>query len=223
MSFKLNLLKLDPIPETKAQALKFVPGVELLRSVKILDPASAFNLASVTVDAPTTATFNKYRSVLFKFNGVGFFNATVTNLLAGPRKSSIPLTGTAFYQANQITAASTTGWVNTSVAVGSVPLTAGTPLTNSFPLGNLEILISPTGFDANLTIDSGTTLPAGSIVRTIASFPLISGGIVTPIALEEYPGVTLTLSAANLFTAWNYAGTFYNLPLTCDVYGYLKS
>jgi hypothetical protein len=221
MSFKLNLLKLDPIPEAKV--LKFVPGVELLRSVKILDPASAFSLASVTVDAPPTATFNKYRSILFKFNGVGFSNSTATNLLAGVRKSSIPLTGTAFYQANQISSASATGWVNTSVGVNVIPLTAGTPLTNNFPLENLEILISPTGFDANLTIDSGTTLPAGSIAKTIASFPLIAGGIVTPIALEEYPGVTLTLSAANFFTAWNYAGAFYNLPLTCDVYGYVKS
>jgi hypothetical protein len=64
-------------------------------------------------------------------------------------------------------------------------------------------------------------MPIGSIAKSTGTYSLPTG-ILPRIELNSYPGVTIGLSAANTFSAWNINAVYAGVGITCDVYGYSK-
>jgi hypothetical protein len=220
MSFELNLLKPNP---PSAPVVPPVPGMVFIRTVNVtpINYQVASTLSTITVDAPVDATFAKYRAIIFRFYGMGFTTATATDLNIRPRRSGQNITGSVFYQINQVTSTTATGWINTSTSP-PVPFTSGTLFTNSYPVNSLNVTMHPVGYDIDASFGSNTTLATGSIVKSTATYPLSAG--LSPVGLLENPGLTLGLtSGSNFFAAYNYAAQYLQQQITCDIYGLLKT
>jgi len=219
MAFELNLLKPNP---SSAPVVPPVPGMVFIRTVNVtpINYRETSTLSTITVDAPVDATFAKYRAIIFRFYGIGFANGTATDLNIRPRRSGQNMTGTMFYQINQVTSTTATGWINTNTSP-PIPFTSGTLFTNSYMVNSLNVTMLPVGFDIDATFGSGTTLATGSIVRTIATYPVSAG--LSPVSLLDNPGLTLGLSGANFFVAYNYSANYLQQQITCDIYGLLKT
>jgi hypothetical protein len=221
MAFELNLLKPNPAP---APTVSLVPGCTLLKSVALtpVNYREATTLAAMTVDAPVDATFAKYRKILFQFYGIGFANGNSTDLTIRPRRTGQNYTNNVFYQINQITSTTATGWINTNNS-GAIAFTTGNLMNNSYPVNSLNIIMHPMGYDIDFSLGSNTTLATGSIGKATGTYTVPASG-QAPMALLDYPGLTLACTGSNFFTAWNYAtSTLAQQHISCDIYGFLRA
>jgi hypothetical protein len=219
MAFELNLLNPNP---PSAPVVPPVPGMVFIRTINVtpINYREATTLSSITVDAPVDATFAKYRAIIFRFYGIGFANATGTDLNIRPRRSGQNMTGTFFYQINQTTSTTATGWINTS-ASPPIPFTAGTLFTNVSMINSLNVVMHPVGYDIDASFGAGTTLVTGSMVKSTATYPVSAG--LSPVSLLDNPGLTLGLTAANFYVAYNSSTNYLQQQITCDIYGLLKN
>lgn len=219
MAFELNLLKPNP---SSAPVVPPVPGMVFIRTVNVtpINYRETSTLSTITVDAPVDATFAKYRAIIFRFYGIGFANGTATDLNIRPRRSGQNMTGSFFYQINQITSTTATGWINTS-ASPPIPFTTGNLFTQNYMINSLNVAMHPVGYDIDASFGSGTTLATGSIVKSTATYPVSAG--LSPVSLNDNPGLTLGLTGANYYTAYNYAAQYLQQQITCDIYGLLKT
>lgn len=218
MAFELNLLKPNP-PSPPVNPP--IPGLVFIRTVPMSFPG--FNTATystVTIDAPTNINFIDYRSIVFRFYGIGFANATAADIRISPRRTGQVISNTIQYQINQISSTTATGWINTSTTT-NIPFTQGTPAVANNPLNKLDILMHPMGYEVDYHFGSNTTLFSGGIGKSIGSY-VQTATLLPPFMLRENPGLTLSLSTANFFASWNSNNLNADLPMTCDIYGYLK-
>jgi hypothetical protein len=219
MAFTRNLLEPNP---SSAPVVPPVPGMVFIKTVNAtpINYREATTLSAITIDAPVDATFAKYRAIIFRFYGMGFANGTGTDLNIRPRRNGQNMTGTMQYQINQTTSVTATGWINTG-ASPPVPFTAGTLFNNSFMINSLNVVMHPVGYDIDASFGSGTTLATGSLVRSTATYPVSAG--LSPVSLLDNPGLTLGLTAANYYVAYNYSTSYLQQQITCDIYGLLKT
>jgi hypothetical protein len=193
----------------------------LIKSLNIIAPnvISPPNITSITVDAPRDADFKKYRAILFRFSGIGFVSAA-NDLVVTPRREGLSV-GSMVYQINQITATTTTGWVNTSAST-SVQVTSASLVAANVWVNRWDVLTTPTGFDCDIRLGNGTTLPTGSIITTTATY-LPSGESVPVVETGSYPGVIISNTAGASFAAARYSTTRVGVGLNCEIYGYAIS
>lgn len=199
-----------------------VPGLVLIKSANIIAPnvINPPSITTITVDAPRDADFRKYRAFLFRFSGIGF-SGTASDLTVSPRREGLTVPGTIWYQINQITATTTTGWVNTNAGT-TVQVTSGSLVAGNVWVNKWDVLMTPTGFDCDIRIGNSTTLPTGSIITTTASYS-ITGASVSAVETGSYPGVTLGTTSGPSFTAARYSSVSLGVGLNCEIYGYAIS
>lgn len=200
------------------------PGLALIKSVKILDPnyttGVSSNITTLTVDAPLGADFKKYRSILFRFSGVGFVG-TATDLTVLARQDGLTVPSTLWYQINQITATTTTGWVNTNTTT-TVSVTSGGLVAANVWIDRWDILMTPTGYDCDIRLRNSTTLPTGSIITTTVSYNSSANNLSFAPATSS-PGVTIGNTGGTGFIAAQYGSNRFGVGLNCDIYGYTIS
>jgi hypothetical protein len=199
-----------------------VPGLVLIKSANIIAPnvVNPPSITTITVDAPRDADFRKYRAILFRFSGIGFASAA-SDLTVTPRREGLTVPGNTWYQINQITATTTTGWVNNN-ASPTITVTSGGLVAANVWVNRWDVLMTPTGFDCDIRLGNSTTLPTGSIITTTASYTVTSEFLST-IETGSYPGVTLGTTGNPSFTAARYSTARVGVGLNCEIYGYAIS
>ncbi len=199
-----------------------VPGLVLIKSANIIAPnvINPPSITSITVDAPRDADFRKYRAFLFRFSGIGFSSAA-SDLTVTPRREGLTVPGTFFYQIIQFTVTTTTGYINTSAST-IVQVTSGSSVAANVGVNRWDVLMTPVGFDCDIRLGNGTTLPAGSIITTTVSYTG-AGESVSTVETGSYPGVTLGTTGGPNFTAARYSTTRLGVGLNCEIYGYAIS
>ena len=195
-------------------------GVVLLQSLTLSqNGGSGWTASSINIDAPSDATFARYRRIRFQFSALGSTSSTASSLFAAFRRNGGSFSVARFYQAWGVTAASSSVYVNSSAAgISPNALTGNSQITDTQYIRQIVIEIDQFGYDSQMSIGSNTTLASGGMNSGTGSFALPSTG-VPPYTESDYCGITLTLSSAS-FTPPKYTTIITSSPVVCDIYGY---
>jgi hypothetical protein len=193
-------------------------GLVLIKSVQV-SPVGATNwgVAKLAIDAQE-ARFKDYRRVLFSFTAFGNSQGSAASLGMSPRRNGTNHNVMRSYQVTGQTAASTSVYVNSNTAGGSL-ITANAQFMHPNFARTLEVWMDQWGYDTYLAMGANTTLPTAGMHNSTATYwPEAAKG--PSYGPQDYPGLELYTDGGQITTARSSAIIVPAAPIICDIYGW---